>query len=110
MLCSTKYPRGRGAMNQLDQALSEIAAIRGQMARTAEFRGYGPMALAATAVLAAAGAMLQPRLVPHPLRTPIEYALLWSGLGAVAAALIASEAVARARRLHGGLADEMIRA
>jgi hypothetical protein len=97
-------------MKQLEQALSEIAAIRGQMARTAEFRGYGPMALAATAALAALGALLQQHWVPHPLQTPVAYAVLWSGLGAVAAALIASEAVARARRLHGGLADEMIRA
>lgn len=97
-------------MNELDQALSEIAAIRGQMARTAEFRGYGPAALGATAVLAAGGALVQPLWVPHPLQAPEAYALLWAGLGAVAAALIAAEAVARARRLHGGLADEMIRA
>jgi len=97
-------------MDQLDQALSEIAAIRGQMARTAEFRGYGPAALGATAVLAAVGALVQPEWVPHPLLTPGWYALLWAGLGALAAGLIAAEAVARARRLHGGLADEMIRA
>lgn len=97
-------------MDQLEQALSEIAAIRGQMARTAEFRGYGPAALGATAGLAAVGALVQPLWVPHPLQTPGAYALLWAGLAVIAAALIGAEAVARARRLHGGLADEMIRA
>lgn len=97
-------------MDELDQALREIAAIRGQMARATEFRGYGAAALAATGVLAVAGAVLQPRLVPQPLAAPGAYALLWCAVAALAAGLIAAEARARARRMHGGLADAMIRA
>lgn len=97
-------------MDELDQALGEIAAIRGHMARVAEFRGYGPAALAATSGLAAAAALLQPLWAPRPLQSPIAYVLGWGAAAGLAAALIAIEAVARARRLHAGLADEMIQA
>jgi len=97
-------------MNELRHALDDIAAIRGQMARAAEFRGYGPAALAATALLAVAAALLQPRVAPDPLRDPAAYGWWWGGAAAVAACLIAAEAIARSRRLHAGLADDMIRA
>ena len=40
------------AMSELQKALSEISAIRGHLARGAEFRGYGPSTLAATGLLA----------------------------------------------------------
>ncbi|MGH9414980.1 MAG: hypothetical protein ACRD0Y_14720 [Terriglobales bacterium] len=93
----------------LDQALDEIAAIRGQMARAAEFQGYGPAALAITALLAAAAGLLQLFLVPDPLRSPLLYVLLWGATAVVAGALIACEAVARTRRLHAGVSDVMIR-
>ena len=36
------------AMRDLDKALADITAIRSQMARGAEFRGYGPATVAAT--------------------------------------------------------------
>lgn len=97
-------------MDELRHALDEIAAIRGQMARAAEFRGYGPAALAATAGLALMAAWLQPRFVFNPARQPSAYAWWWAGAAALAAGLIAAEAIARSRRLHAGLADEMIRA
>ena len=44
-------PNGLG-MRDLDKALADITAIRSQMARGAEFRGYGPATVAATAALA----------------------------------------------------------
>jgi hypothetical protein len=94
----------------LDRAMSEIAEIRGQMARATEFRGYGAAAVAGTAVLAVLAALGQPRWAPAPVAAPGAYAAWWSGAAAIAAALIGAEAVARAKRLHGGLADEMIRA
>ncbi|MGH9519222.1 MAG: hypothetical protein ACRD2D_06210 [Terriglobales bacterium] len=94
---------------RLSNALLDLAAIRGQMARTGEFRGYGPLALAATAVVALGAAALQPRVVALPLRTPNLYAQWWSAVALLAAALIAAEAVVRARRLHAGLADAMLR-
>jgi hypothetical protein len=99
----------RGA-DPLHQALAEIAAIRGQMARAGEFRGYGPATLAATSLLAVAAGFVQPFWVAHPLAAPGQYVAFWCAAAAVAAALIAAEALARSRRLHGGLADAMIRA
>ncbi|HEY7855325.1 MAG TPA: hypothetical protein VIC32_02695 [Terriglobales bacterium] len=97
-------------MDELSRALDEIAAIRGQMARVAEFRGYGPAALMATAGFALLAGFAQAVWVPQPLSTPGSYAYLWSVAAAAAAAMIAIEAVARTRRLHRGLADVMIRA
>ena len=99
----------RGA-DPLHHALAEIAAIRGQMARAGEFRGYGPATLAATSLLAVAAGFIQPLWVAQPLALPGQYVAFWCAVAAVAAALIAGEALARSRRLHGGLADAMIRA
>ena len=39
-------------MANLDKALADITAIRTQMARGAEFRGYGPATVAATGCVA----------------------------------------------------------
>ena len=48
-------------MKDLERALADITAIRSQMARGTQFRGYGPVTVAATGVLAlpprAAGAL-----------------------------------------------------
>ena len=52
-------------MRDLDKALADITAIRSQMARGAEFRGYGPMTVAATGALARrAPAMALPQSPP----------------------------------------------
>ena len=39
-------------MNDLNKALGDISSIRRQVARSTEFRGYGPATLAATGVFA----------------------------------------------------------
>jgi hypothetical protein len=39
-------------MSDLNQALVDIRSIRRQVAITTEFRGYGPLTLSTTAVLA----------------------------------------------------------
>lgn len=96
-------------MDDLRRALSDIAAIRGQMARAGEFRGYGPAALAATSGLALAAALAQPWAVPDPGHFPRHYAAWWAGVAVLAGGLIAAEAVTRSRRLHAGLEDEMVR-
>ena len=45
-------------MADLYKALAQIHAIRGQVARGTEFRGYGPETVAATGLLAGAAAVL----------------------------------------------------
>jgi hypothetical protein len=97
-------------MRDLDKALADITAIRSQMARGAEFRGYGPATVAATAALAVAAAVIQAIWLPAPLADAFTYAMLWGATAVVCVALIGIEMVARTRRMHSGLADEMIHA
>ena len=97
-------------MRDLDKALADITAIRSQMARGAEFRGYGPMTVAATGGLALVAAVIQALALPDPAADPFPYLALWVTTAAVSAILIGIEMVARTRRIHSGLADEMIHA
>jgi hypothetical protein len=97
-------------MTNLDKALADITAIRSQMARGAEFRGYGPVTLATTGVLAFLAAGLQSLLLPEPAADVFAYLALWVVTAAISAVLVGIEMVARTRRIHDGLADEMIHA
>jgi hypothetical protein len=97
-------------MRDLDRALADITAIRSQMARGAEFRGYGPITVAATGVLAVLAAWLQRLWLPDPASAVFEYVALWVATAAISVVMIGMEMVARSRRIHSGLADEMIRA
>ena len=97
-------------MLDLDKALADITAIRSQMARGAEFRGYGPATIAATGVLAVGAAAAQAFWLPDPAAEPLAYLALWGATALLSAILIGCEMVARTRRIHSGLADEMIHA
>lgn len=96
-------------MSDLNRALVDIRDIRRQVARTTEFRGYGPLTLSATAALALLAGAVQSRWLPEPASAPVEYVALWLSTAVFCAALIASQMVGRAKRLHSGMADEMIR-
>lgn len=97
-------------MSNLDRALAEISAIRGQMARASEFRGYGPATFAITGLLALMTALGQSLWLKDPAGHVWAYLTLWIGLAGVSASIIGFEMVTRSRRLHSDLADEMIRA
>ncbi|MGH9605738.1 MAG: hypothetical protein ACRD3N_08550 [Terracidiphilus sp.] len=96
-------------MNDLNRALDEIGSIRRQMARTTEFRGYGPATLAATGVFALLAAAAQSHWLPGAARSVPAYLEIWIAIAVVSAALIGTQMFARTRRIHSGLADEMIR-
>jgi len=96
-------------MDDLHRALGDISSIRRQMARSTEFRGYGPVTLAATAVFALLAAGVQAIWVPDPANHIGLYLSIWISTATISAALIAAHAVTRAHRIHSGLADEMIR-
>jgi hypothetical protein len=96
-------------MTDLNQALVEIRSIRRQVAQTTEFRGYGPATLFATAVLAVAAGVIQAYWLPDASANPAEYLALWLGAAVFCAALIGSQMLARANRIHSNMADEMIR-
>src|SRR5438876_9669342 len=95
-------------MKDLDQALAEISAIRTQMARSVVFRGYGPATVAATGLLAFVAAGLQAALIPDAAANLPVYLGLWGGTALVCVGLVGSEMIARTRRVHDGLAEEML--
>lgn len=96
-------------MNDLQKAIGEISSMRRQMARATEFRGYGPATLASTAAFAVAAALAQARWVRDPATNFPIYLGIWIGTATVSAALIGAQMHTRSRRIHSGLADEMIR-
>jgi len=97
-------------MRDLDRALADITAIRSQIAQGALFCGYGPVTVAATGVLAIIAGVMQAFWLPAPMAQVVPYLVLWIATAAVSVILIGIEMVARTRRIHTGLADEMLRA
>lgn len=95
-------------MQDLDQALADISQIRCQLARGAEFRGYGAATLAITGALAGLAGWAQARWLPDPAHGVLAYVELWTATAAVSVIVIAMETIARTRRIHSGLAQEMI--
>lgn len=96
-------------MTDLNQALVDIRNIRRQVAQTTEFRGYGPSTLFATAILALLAGAAQSHWLPEPAAHPIQYVALWFTTGTLCAALIVTQMLTRANRIHSSMADEMIR-
>jgi len=95
-------------MREIDKAkaLADIVEIRSQIAAGTAFRGYGPVAIAFTALLGlgvAAAQSLWP-IVPSPAAFIIE----WMATAVVCGTVIRIEMQGRSRRLHSGLADAMI--
>jgi hypothetical protein len=95
-------------MHPLDKALGDITSIRRQVARTTEFRGYGAATLAATGVFALLAAVTQYFLLPDPANHIGNYLRIWVTTAIVSATLIGMQTLMRTRRIHSGLADEMI--
>ena len=95
-------------IHPLDKALGDISSIRRQVARTTEFHGYGAATLAATSVFAILAAVAQAFLVPDPANHIGTYLRIWYATAIVSATLIGMQTLARTRRIHSGLADEMI--
>jgi hypothetical protein len=95
-------------MTDLHKALLEISAIRGQIARGAQFRGYGPATLAATGVLALLAAAAQAHWLKHPEREVSAYLAIWIATATLSLIIISIETIARARRVYCELANQMI--
>ena len=97
-------------MPDVREALSEIQSIRGHMARYTEFRGYGPLTLAGTGVLAVVIASLQKRWAIDLGLESGRFLAMWIGAAAVALTSIGIETFARAHRIHSSLAMQMLHA
>ncbi len=92
-------------MRDLDKALADIGAIRRQIARQDGFGSYGPAAVAATGVLAAAVATGQ---WAGQAPDPATYFATWIVTAAICVLVVGAEAATRSRRLRSRLADTMI--
>ena len=95
-------------MSDLDKALADIIAIRSQLAAGTAFRGYGPVAMAATGGVALGTALAQFVWLDDPTAHPLAFLLGWAAAAALSALIIWVEMLARSRRHHSGLADAMI--
>jgi hypothetical protein len=96
-------------MNDLNKALGDISSIRKQMARTTEFRGYGPATLATTGGVAVLAAGVQKLWLPDPPNHISAYLTLWIATAVLSIALTGVQMYARTRRIHSALSDEMLR-
>ena len=96
-------------MDDLNKALGDISSIRRQMARDTEFRGYGPATLSATGGFAILAAMAQAFWLPKPANHIGMYLAIWVTTAVASASLIGWQMFIRARRIHSGMADEMMR-
>lgn len=95
-------------MNELNRALGDISSIRRQMARSTEFRGYGPATLAATGLIAFLAATVQALLVPDPVNHISSYLSVWIWTAILSAALTGVQMYTRTRRMHSGMSQEMM--
>jgi hypothetical protein len=95
-------------MKDLDEALAEITAIRSQIARTAEFHGYGPVTVATTGLMALVAGELQLHWIAEPVHNIVAYIAIWMATAVLSLLLIGVEMVTRSRTMHSGLAEEMI--
>ncbi|MFL6446835.1 MAG: hypothetical protein ACJ746_04015 [Bryobacteraceae bacterium] len=96
-------------MNDLYRALGDINSIRRQVANTTEFRGYGPATLATTAAFAIVAGTVQQLCLPDAGKHIFVYLTIWISTALLSAVLTSVQMHTRARRMHSGLSDEMIR-
>src|ERR1700744_3487541 len=96
-------------MSDLHKALGDISSIRREMARSTQFRGYGPATLAATGIFAFLAAGAPGLWVPDPVHHMPAYLELWIATAVLSAVLAGAQMYTRSRRIHSGLSDEMIR-
>ena len=97
-------------MSDLRQALAEISAIRTQVARETQFRGYGPRSTAASGALAILVASLQSLWLKGAQADARVFLMVWVSTAAVAAGVSAWETYVRTRKVHFGFSREMIQA
>ena len=95
-------------MNDLNRALGDISSIRRQMARSTEFRGYGPATLASTGLIAILAAGVQSLWLPDPVSHVSGYLSIWIATACLSAALTGVQMYTRTRRMHSGMSQEMM--
>ena len=92
---------------ELREALTQIAEIRQQMARTELFRGYRAAPVAFSGGLALGAAALQTVLIPQPREQLTAYLILWFGAAALSLLASAGGMILRHRYLSSPLQREI---
>lgn len=96
-------------MNDIERALSEISDIRSQLAANTRFRGYAPEAVAMLGFLSL-GIMLAQLVWPESLAASNrQQVLILIAVLVASAVTMATEAITRARKQHGGMAGAMLK-
>lgn len=94
---------------ELHEAMLQISAIREQMARTEQFRGYRAVPVAFSALLAFAAGTVQSLVITDPEAQLDRYLLLWVTVAALGFALCMTGVWLRYRRSTGLLHKETTR-
>lgn len=95
-------------MTDLERAMADVAFIQQRLAASTRFDGLAPHAVAATGLLALAAAAAQTMWPAQLASDPVRFVLLWSAIALIAVMIVGGEALIRARRLHGSMADLLI--
>jgi hypothetical protein len=91
-------------MRDIEQALSDIAGIRAQLASSTRFHGFAPAAVAGSGAFALLAAFAQSLWPERLAGSPTRYVEIWVAVAVAASALIATEGLARIGRMHGAMA------
>lgn len=94
---------------ELQEALVQISAIRRQMARSEQFRGYRALPVGISALLAVAGGALQAVLIAKPMEHLGQFLALWITVAAVSLTICLGNVWLRGRRTAGPLHHETTR-
>lgn len=94
---------------ELQEALTQISAIRRQMARSERFHGYRAAPVAISALLAFAAGAVQAALIPQPAQRIERYLALWIAVAMISLALCLGTVWLRNRRDAGRLHRETTR-
>jgi hypothetical protein len=95
-------------MGDLEHALSQVEFIQHRFAASTRFRGFAPQTVVLTAILAIALASAQTFWPTAFGAQGLGFVQAWILTAVVATSLVGVEAMARSRRLHGGMADLMM--
>lgn len=88
---------GRRAAMELREAMTQIAEIRQQIARTEVFRGYRSVPVAFSGILAWVAALVQSIWITDPAREMASYLTLWIGTAVIGIMAAGVEMTLRAR-------------
>lgn len=94
---------------ELHEAIRQISAIRQQMARTEQFRGYRAAPAACSGLLAFAAGAYQSLALPNPQTALDPYLILWLSIAVVGFVLSMIDIVIRYTRSTGQLNRETTR-